>query len=125
MSAVIQFLAVITGLTLVSVGLLEAFAYKNQRLYPIFLIRPEDTGAVRLWTVNVGFYNIVWGLFGIAGVVIANSGDVATGRTIVTMMCIAHAILGIVLVISEPRLWLSGIGQSFLPLVILWLIFTG
>ncbi len=125
MGVLVQVLAVITGLTLIAVGLLEAFAYKNQRLHPIFLIRPEDTGAVRLWTVNVGFYNIVWGLFGIAGVVIANSGDMAVGRTIVTMMAIAHAILGAVLVISEPRLWLSGIGQAFLPVVILVLLSAG
>ncbi|WP_045729524.1 DUF1304 family protein [Pseudarthrobacter chlorophenolicus] len=124
MSTLIQVLAIITGMVLVSVGLLEAFAYKNPRLYPIFLIKPEDTGAVRLWTVNVGFYNIVWGLFGIAGVVIANSGDLATDRTIVAMMCIAHAILGAVLVISEPRLWLSGIGQALLPAIILWLMFA-
>ncbi|AUZ35558.1 DUF1304 domain-containing protein [Arthrobacter sp. PGP41] len=125
MSVLVQVLAVITGVVLIAVGLLEAFRYKDQRLHPIFLIKPEDTDAVRLWTVNVGFYNIVWGLFGIAGVVLANSGEVTVGRTVVAMMCIAHAILGMVLIISERRLWLSGIGQSFLPVVILWLMFAG
>ena len=125
MSVLVQVLAVITGVVLIAVGLLEAFRYKDQRLHPIFLIKPEDTDAVRLWTVNVGFYNIVWGLFGIAGVVLANSGEATAGRTVVAMMCIAHAILGLVLIISERRLWLSGIGQSFLPVVILWLMFAG
>ena len=125
MSVLVQVLAVITGVVLIAVGLLEAFRYKDQRLHPIFLIKPEDTAAVRLWTVNVGFYNIVWGLFGIAGVVLANSGEATAGRTVVAMMCIAHAILGLVLIISERRLWLSGIGQSFLPVVILWLMFAG
>lgn len=120
-----QVLAVITGVILISVGLLEAFRYKDQRLYPIFLIKPEDTAAVRLWTVNVGFHNMVWGLFGIAGVVLVNAGEVTVGRTIVTMMCIAHVIEGIVLIISERRLWLSGIGQAFLPAVILLLMFAG
>lgn len=125
MSTVIQVLAVITGITLITVGLLEAFRYTDQRLHPIFLIRPEDTSAVRLWTINVGFYNIVWGLFGISGVVLANAGQATVGRTIVAMMAIAHAILGMVLIISEPRLWISGIGQAFLPAVILWLLFAG
>ena len=125
MSTVIQVLALITGITLITVGLLEAFRYTDQRLHPIFLIRPEDTSAVRLWTINVGFYNIVWGLFGISGVVLANAGQVTVGRTIVAMMSIAHAILGVVLIISEPRLWISGIGQAFLPAVILWLMFVG
>jgi|SRR6478672_2472482 len=125
MSTVIQVLAVITGITLITVGLLEAFRYTDQRLHPIFLIRPEDTSAVRLWTINVGFYNIVWGLFGISGVVLANAGQVTVGRTIVAMMSIAHAILGVVLIISEPRLWTSGIGQASPPAVILWLMFVG
>ena len=125
MSVLVQVLAVITALVLIAVGLLEAFRYKDQRLHAIFLIKPEDTDAVRLWTVNVGFYNIVWGLFGIAGVVLANSGEELVGQTVVAMMCIAHAILGLVLIISERRLWLSGIGQSFLPMVILWLMFAG
>ncbi|WP_407709842.1 DUF1304 family protein [Arthrobacter nitrophenolicus] len=124
MSVLVQVLAVITGILLISVGLLEAFRYKDQRLYPIFLIKPEDTAAVRMWTFNVGFYNIVWGLLGIAGVVLANTGEVTVGRTIVASMCIAHTILGMVLIISEPRLWMSGIGQSFFPVVILLLMFA-
>ncbi|MGX5715377.1 DUF1304 family protein [Arthrobacter sp. MAHUQ-56] len=125
MSTLIQVLAVITAAVLITVGLLEAFRYKDQRLHPIFLIKPEDTAAVRLWAVNVGFYNIVWGLLGISGVVLANAGEATVGRTIVAMMAIAHAILGMVLIISEPRLWISGIGQAFLPAVILWLMFAG
>jgi hypothetical protein len=124
MSIPVQVLAVITGMALITVGLLEAFRYKDQRLHSIFLIKPEDTAAVRLWTVNVGFYNIVWGLFGIAGVVLANLGEVTAGRTTVTLMCISHLILGIVLIVSEPRLWISGIGQSLFPAVILVLMFV-
>ncbi|TNB70852.1 DUF1304 domain-containing protein [Arthrobacter sp. BB-1] len=119
-----QVLAIITGIVLITVGLLEAFRYKDQRLHPIFLIKPGDTSAVRMWTFNLGFYNIIWGIFGIAGVVLVNSGEVIVGRTMVALMCIAHAILGMILVISERRLWLSGIGQSFFPVVILWLMFT-
>lgn len=124
MGTLAQVLTVITGAALILVGLLEAFRYKDQRLHPIFLIKPEDTSAVRMWTVNLGFYNIVWGIFGIAGVVLVNSGQVTVGRTMVTLMCIAHAFLGAVLVISERRLWLSAIGQSLFPLVILWLMYA-
>lgn len=124
MGTIAQVLAVITGIVLIVVGLLEAFRYKDQRLYPIFLIKPEDTAAVRLWTVNLGFYNIEWGLIGIIGVVLVNSGQVTVGRTMVALMCIAHAILGGVLVISEPRLWLSAIGEALFPIVILWLMFA-
>ena len=125
MGTVAQVLAVITGIVLIIVGLLEAFRYKDQRLYPIFLIKPEDTAAVqaRLWTVNLGFYNIEWGLIGIIGVVLVNSGQVTVGRTMVALMCMAP-ILGGVLVISKPRLWLSAIGEALFPIVILWLMFA-
>ncbi|MDR6505222.1 DUF1304 family protein [Arthrobacter oryzae] len=124
MGIVAQVLAVTTGIVLIIVGVLEAFRYKDQRLYPIFLIKPEDTAAVRLWTINVGFYNIVWGLTAIIGVMIINAGQVTVGRTMVAVVCIAHAILGGVLVVSEPRLWLSAIGQALFPIIILWLMFA-
>lgn len=77
-----------------------------------------------MWVFNLGFYNIIWGVFGITGVVLVNSGEVTVGRTMVALMCITHAILGMVLIISERRLWVSGIGQSFFPVVILWLMFA-
>lgn len=60
--------------------------------------------------------------FAITVVVLVNSGEVAAGRTMVAMICIAHAILGMLLIISERRLWISGIGQSLFPVVILLLM---
>jgi hypothetical protein len=53
MNAFTQVMAVLVGLTLVVVGILESFFYRRPELYPIFLIRPEDVPAVRLWTVNL------------------------------------------------------------------------
>ncbi|WP_411373979.1 DUF1304 family protein [Arthrobacter sp. MPF02] len=124
MGTAAQVLAVINGIVLITVGLLESFRHADQRLYPIFLIKPEDTAAVRMWSFNLGFYNMIWGLFAITGVVLVNSGEVTVGRTMVAMMCIAHAILGIILIISERRLWISGVGQSLFPVVILLLMFA-
>ena len=53
--------------------------------------------AVRLWTIDLGFYNLLWGLVLIAGVFIAASGRTAIGETIIVFTCIAHVILGVVL----------------------------
>ncbi|HYI33881.1 MAG TPA: DUF1304 family protein [Glaciibacter sp.] len=119
MNVVAQVLAVLVGLTLIAVGVLEAFFYRNQRFHSIFLIEPRDTAAVRLWTMNVGFYNIVWGLAILAGVVILNVGDPVVGRTLVYLVCIAHVILGIVLAFVEPRLWRNAAGQASLPLLVI------
>lgn len=119
MNVVAQVLAVLVGLTLIAVGVLEAFFYRNQRFHSFFLIEPRDTAAVRLWTMNVGFYNIVFGLAILSGVVILNVGDATIGRTLIYMVCISHVILGIVLRVVEPKLWLSAVGQAGLPLLVI------
>ena len=119
MNVIAQGLAVLEGLTLIVVGVLEAFFYRNQRFHSIFLIEPKDTAAVRLWTMNVGFYNMVFGLAILIGVVLLNVGDPTAGRTLVYLVCASHVVLGIVLAILEPRLWRNAVGQTSLPLLIL------
>jgi uncharacterized membrane protein len=119
MNAVAQVLAVIEGITLIGVGVLEAFFYRNQRFHSIFLIKPQDAAAVRLWTMNVGFYNMVFGLAILVGVVTLNVGDLTVGRTLVYMVCVSHVILGIVLAFVEPRLWRNAVGQAVLPLLVI------
>jgi putative membrane protein len=112
MNVVAQILAVLLGLMLIGVGILESFLYRNPRLYPIFRIRPEDQRAVRLWTVNQGFYNMVFGVGAILGVILVNSGQEVAGRTVVLFTAASHVVLGIVLVASEPKLWRGAVGQS-------------
>jgi putative membrane protein len=112
MNTVAQILAVLLGVMLIGVGILESFLYANPRLFPIFRIRPEDRRAVRLWTVNQGFYNMVFGVGAILGVILVNTGQETVGRTLVLFTAASHVILGIVLVVSEPKLWLSGVGQA-------------
>jgi putative membrane protein len=119
MNVIAQVLAVLVGLTLIAVGVLEAFFYRNQRFHSLFLIEPKDTSAVRLWTMNVGFYNIVFGVAILCGVLFLNLGDLAAGRAIVYLVCVSHVVLGIMLAVVEPRLWRSAVGQASLPLVVI------
>ena len=119
MNVVAQVLAVLVGLTIIAVGVIEAFFYRNPRFFSILRIRPEDTGAVRLWTVNQGFENMIWGAGLLLGVVLLNVGDPVMGSTLVYFVCIAHVLLGIVLGFSEPKLWKSSILQSLPPLLVI------
>lgn len=121
MNVLVQILAALEGLVLIGVGSLEAFQYHNQRLYPIFRIRPADTAAVRLWVVNQGFYNIVWGVGLLVGLLLVNMGNVTVGSTMVIFTCVAHVILGVVLGVSEPKLARSALGQAGLPFVVVLL----
>jgi putative membrane protein len=119
MNGLLQVLAVLEGVVLIAIGSLEAFQYRNSRFYSIFRIREADADAVRLWVVNQGFYNIVWGVGLLTGIVIINVGDPTVGATMVLFTCAAHVILGIVLGVSEPKLWKSMFYQAGLPLVII------
>jgi putative membrane protein len=118
MNAFAQVMAVLVGLTLVVVGILEIF-YRRPELYPIFLIRPEDVPAVRLWAVNHGFYNQCFGIAAIGGVATLHLGNPTAGRTLVLFVCASMVFLGGVLFFSERRLWLSALGQSLPSLAVL------
>ena len=119
MNVAAQVLAVLLGLMLMVVGILESFLYRNPRLYPIFRIRPEDQRAVRLWAVNQGFYNMVFGVGAILGVILVNAGQEVAGRSVVLFTAASHVVLGIVLVASEPKLWRGAAGQSGVAALVL------
>ncbi|WP_166877865.1 DUF1304 family protein [Salinibacterium sp. ZJ450] len=117
MNPVAQVLAVLVGVLVIGVGVLEAFFYRDQRFHSMFLIRPEVQRAVRLWVVNQGFYNMVLGAGAILGVILLQTTDPLIGRTLIFFVCAANVILGIVLVVSNRTLWRGAIAQSGLPLV--------
>jgi putative membrane protein len=119
MNWIAQVLAVVVGLVVMGVGALEAFQFRNPRYYSIFLIRQQDWDAVRLWVVNLGFYNIVLGLGILVGVLVLNVGDVTVGATMVIFGCAVHVIQGVVLGVTEHKLVSSGVAQALPPLVVI------
>ena len=119
MNATALILAILEGLLLLGIGTLEAFFFRKPQLYPIFLIRPEDHRAVRLWTVNVGWYNICSGLAIVVGLVLAATAPVDTGRAVVMTICAMQVVLGVVLVLTETKLWRGAAGQTLLPLAVI------
>ena len=117
-------LAAVIAAVLTIVGLLEAFRYRDPRLHPIFLIEPGDRDAVRLWTVNVGFYNITLAAGLATGLFLVSRGYLTEGRTLVLFVAAAHVFLGAVLLVSERRLWASALGQAVPPAILLGLMLT-
>ncbi|MFB8372010.1 DUF1304 family protein [Pseudarthrobacter sp. NPDC055928] len=116
MNLVSQIIAGATALALIGVGLLEIFFHGNRRFYWLFLIKPEDVAAVRMWAMNIGAYNIAFGLGIASGLWMVNfSGNAAGGSAIVIFCCASQFILGIWLWITEKRLLLSAIGQALIP----------
>jgi putative membrane protein len=119
MNTAAQVLTIVVALVLIGVGSLEAFAFRNQRFHRIFLFRPEDTEVVRLWAVNAGFSDIVWGLGAFSGVLLVNLGQEEAGRALVIFVSIAMILLGFVLLFTELRLWRTAAAQVLLPVLVL------
>jgi putative membrane protein len=116
MNLLSQIFAGATALALIVVGLLEILSHGDRRFYRIFLIKPEDVPAVRMWAMNVGAYNIAFALGIASGLWMVNfSGDAARGSAIVIFCCASQTILGIWLWITEKRLLTSAIGQALGP----------
>ncbi|UZX03517.1 DUF1304 domain-containing protein [Arthrobacter sp. CDRTa11] len=124
MNLLSQIFAGATALALIAVGLLEISFHGDRRLYRIFLIKPENVQAVRMWAMNVGAYNIAFGLGIASGLWMVNfSGNAAGGSAIVIFCCASHVFLGIWLWITEKRLLTSAIGQALFPGLALFFYF--
>ncbi len=93
----------------------------------VFRIPTSDVPPVRLWSFNVGFYNLFLAAGTTTGVILWISGQETVGRPLVIYVCLFMVLAGIVLYISD-RLALSrprgsGVGgaisQSTPPLIAL------
>lgn len=118
MTRLIQVLAVVFGVLLIFVGIAEAVFIRDQRLHRFFLAGQEDVDSVRLWTLNLGFYNVIWGIGVIVGALMLGGAESDAGLTLLRFIAVAHLILGIILFLSERRLWANAIAEASLPLVI-------
>jgi putative membrane protein len=124
MSAAVQVLAVAVAVMLAVVWVMEAFLYRHPKLYPMFLTKPEDLDAVRMWTVNMGWYNLTTGAAMVIGVILVNADRVPAGEALITFTAAQHVFMAVVLVVSQPRLWLNAIIESAANVAILVLLLT-
>lgn len=122
MTGLIQVLGVVFGVVLIAVGVLESFFFRDQRFHRLFLIKPEDVAAVRMWTFNLGFYNMIWGVGAIVGALLLSGSHSDAGRVLLLFTAAGQVILGVILVLSERRLWASAIAEALLPAVIVVLL---
>ena len=118
MSTTAQVLAVLMGVMLVVVFVMEAFLWRHPKLHPLFLTDANDFDAVRMWTVNMGFYNLTTAMALFAGVALVRTDHVPQGEALLVFTAAQHAFMAIVLVVSQRKLWLNSILEG-LPAVAL------
>lgn len=117
-----QILAIVIAVLLASVWLMESFFYRHPRLYPLFLLERRDFDAVRLWIVNLGFYNFTTAVALVLGVVLARSGYVPQGEALVAFTAGQHVFLALVLLVTERRLWTNTLLEGVPTAVLLALV---
>lgn len=96
---------------------LESLLFHRTAVQKLMLGRPEPAPGVRLWAFNQGFYNLFLAAGTIIGVICWAAGSETVGRTLVIYTCAFMALAGLVLVVSDRRLWRGMIGQSVAPLI--------
>ena len=119
MNAVAQIFAVVAGLGHVGIWIMESLLFQRPAVYRIFRVRPEHVPVVQLWAFNQGWYNVFLGAGAIGGVVTLHVGDETVGRTLVLFCCACMVGAGLVLYISERRMWRGAMAQAGPPLVVL------
>ena len=119
MSIVAQVFAAVAVLFHVVAFVLESFLFRDPRVQTFLLGRPEPAPGVRLWAFNQGFYNLFLAAGPVAGIVAHHDGNTDVGRALVGYGCAFMAACGVVLWVSDRRLWRSMIGQSGPPLAAL------
>lgn len=112
MSTAAQVLAIAIAVMLTVVFVMEAILYRNPRLYPMFLTRPGDLDAVRMWTVNMGWYNLTTAAALVAGVVLVQTDHLPQGEALIVFTAAQHVFLAVVLVVSQPKLWLNSLMEG-------------
>jgi putative membrane protein len=119
MNLVTQIFAILAALFGVTAFVLESFLFGRRSVQTFLLGRPEPAAGVRLWAFNQGFYNFFLAAGPVAGVVAYHLGYESAGRALVIYSCAFMAGCGVILFVSDRRLWRSMIGQSGPPLVAL------
>jgi putative membrane protein len=119
MSLVTQIAAIVAVLFHVGAFVMESLLFHRPEVQTFLLGRPEPAAGVRLWAFNQGFYNLFLAAGPAVGLVAYHSGDTTVGETLVVYGCAFMAACGVVLFVSDRRLWRSMIAQSGPPLVAL------
>jgi putative membrane protein len=119
MNLVTQLFATIAVLFHVTAFVLESFLFHRPSVQTFLLGKPEPAAGVRLWAFNQGFYNLFLAAGPAAGLVAYYAGHESVGRALLIYGCAFMAACGVVLFISDRRLWRSMLGQSGPPLIAL------
>ncbi|MEU4744551.1 DUF1304 domain-containing protein [Actinosynnema sp. NPDC023658] len=102
MNAVAQVAASVAALVHVLVFVWETLLFRRPGVHwGVFKVPAEQVEPVRLWSFNVGLYNLFLGSGTVIGLVALHTGDEAIGRALVFYTCGFMVLAGIGLGVSD------------------------
>lgn len=119
MNAVAQIFAILAGAAHVGFFALESLFFGRPSVQRLLGGGPKTAGAVRIWAFNQGFYNLFLALGVIGGVLALHGGYPTAGRAIALFGCACMTGAGLVLLLSDRRLWRGALLQILPPSVAL------
>jgi putative membrane protein len=119
MNVITQLFAVLAGLGHVGAFVLESLLFRRPAAQRLLLGRADVAPDVYLWAFNQGFYNLFIAAGALGGVVAYHAGYATVGRAVALYACAVMAGAGVVLAVSDRRLWRGALGQSVPPLIAL------
>jgi putative membrane protein len=101
-NAVVQVFAGIAALVHLLAFTWEVVLFERPGVHrDIFGIPTENLPATRLWSFNVGFYNLFLAAGPITGIILLHTGNIAAGQALVLYCCGFMALAGIALGVSD------------------------
>ena len=119
MNAVTQIFAIVAGLFHVVAFVMESLLFRRPQVQRVMLGRTNVEPGVFLWAFNQGFYNLFVAAGAIGGVIAYHADQAVAGRAVTLYACAFMAAAGVVLFVSDRRLWRGALGQAGPPLIAL------
>ena len=101
MNTVTQIFAVLAGVIHLGIFAMESLLFSNPKVSRGFVGNAPVTPELKSFAFNQGFYNLFLALGAIGGVIAGGT----TGKAIALFSCACIVGAGLVLIISQPRLW--------------------
>ncbi|MFF3067734.1 DUF1304 domain-containing protein [Kitasatospora sp. NPDC057904] len=119
MNAVSQVFAMLAAAVHIIAWPLESFLYGHPRVRFLLTGSTADAPEVRVWRFNVGFYNLFLALGLVAGLVLLHTRHDTAGRAMITYVSTFMIAGGVILFVSEPKVWRGALAQALPPVVVL------
>jgi putative membrane protein len=117
MTVVAWIFAVLAGVFHLAAFVMESILFDRPAVQRRFGVDAGSAAGVGPWAFNQGFYNLALAAGALVGVITWAADHETAGQTLIVFSCAAMVLAGIVLFVSQRRLWRAAAGQALPPAI--------